>query len=398
MTAEEYKTFWVIFDTCTKPPYYQDVHNILAMPKGWIIRYNYSSVLLSESAKKFANSFPDAPGRVLLVYGQYAGYVRGQDDRESRKGKKMFWIPTRLAELVHVQIDGSMYYFDLKLLEYPSLEDGALGKIVDDLNAKKETPFNLWVSVSGCSGDLDTLTQRANVGENWGLIVDRFQRTETQFRGDSFWRLVGPYRASDKALFSPIIQESYMKDDKGKHIAAKRSLYKVANQQEFWFELDNREPKPRKPRTQKKAEEFEQMREKYELVSGRVIGIEDKSGRVRSQTLELALRPYFSQSVYFHVRTDKLLTEEESTVTFRTGPQSTSWPEGPNFDLTFKSGWLLWKIALGGLCALLGLTALFTGNKLPEASLPCAVGLFVIGTLLTTSSAYILYQELRFKY
>jgi len=40
-TFDDESRLWAIFDTCTKPHYYQDVHNLLAAPQGWVLRYEY---------------------------------------------------------------------------------------------------------------------------------------------------------------------------------------------------------------------------------------------------------------------------------------------------------------------------------------------------------------------
>ena len=36
--------FFVIFDTCTHAAYYGDVHEVLALPAGAIVRYDCSSI------------------------------------------------------------------------------------------------------------------------------------------------------------------------------------------------------------------------------------------------------------------------------------------------------------------------------------------------------------------
>ena len=51
MADESSSSFWVIFDTGTVPAYYQDVHNILAMPHETIVRYNYKEKYLCDVAR-----------------------------------------------------------------------------------------------------------------------------------------------------------------------------------------------------------------------------------------------------------------------------------------------------------------------------------------------------------
>jgi hypothetical protein len=42
--------FFIVFDTCTHARYYSDVHEVLAMPAGGIIRYEYKRSLFKPDA------------------------------------------------------------------------------------------------------------------------------------------------------------------------------------------------------------------------------------------------------------------------------------------------------------------------------------------------------------
>ncbi len=56
MAGDQQEFFWVIFDTSTRPQYYQDVHNILALPEGFVYRYDYRTSQMSPSAVQAATS------------------------------------------------------------------------------------------------------------------------------------------------------------------------------------------------------------------------------------------------------------------------------------------------------------------------------------------------------
>jgi hypothetical protein len=77
MDFEDKKHFWIIFDTSTLREYYQDVHNLIALPSGASIRYEYREKYLSPSALTAALKPQSAPSAVLLVYAQWTNYVQG---------------------------------------------------------------------------------------------------------------------------------------------------------------------------------------------------------------------------------------------------------------------------------------------------------------------------------
>src|SRR5437588_556061 len=103
--------FWVIFDTCQLAAYYQDVHNLLALPKGAIIRYDYSTRYISENALAAIGGADSAPGDVLLIYVQHDGYTRGAGlEYQHAEGEKVFAIATRFARMRLVpNIGGGKY-------------------------------------------------------------------------------------------------------------------------------------------------------------------------------------------------------------------------------------------------------------------------------------------------
>jgi hypothetical protein len=55
--------FFVIFDTCTHAAYYGDVHEVLALPAGAIVRYEYKRYLFKPEAAATLDGFANAPCR-----------------------------------------------------------------------------------------------------------------------------------------------------------------------------------------------------------------------------------------------------------------------------------------------------------------------------------------------
>jgi hypothetical protein len=165
------KSYWVIFDTCARPAYYLDVHNILALPRGYIYRYNYKKSQISDAAWTHATKFAEAPVRILLVYCQYVGHRQGNDLSIVPKDCEKIWIGTRLGKLAHIQIDGDSAYFDMELEGFPAADSSVLARIISDLEHQGDTPWNKWVVISGCPTELEILTERGDDASNWNKII-----------------------------------------------------------------------------------------------------------------------------------------------------------------------------------------------------------------------------------
>ena len=108
--------FWIIFDTCTRIEYYQDVHNLLCLPSGSILRYNYNKKYFEEISLAFSTK-GDYPKDVLLLYGQFTKYEKGSSNDIFRSFKESkqdyFIIPTRIASLKGIQNINEEIYLDI---------------------------------------------------------------------------------------------------------------------------------------------------------------------------------------------------------------------------------------------------------------------------------------------
>ena len=62
----------VIFDTSTLPEYYNDVHNIIALPRDHVVTYDYNVKKISADAAAILHGFntasPKLTIRVILAY------------------------------------------------------------------------------------------------------------------------------------------------------------------------------------------------------------------------------------------------------------------------------------------------------------------------------------------
>jgi hypothetical protein len=142
--------FWVIFDTCTIPYYYLDVHKLLAIPRDATLRYNYKEEYLSSAAIRASLNPRSAPRFGLLFYAQRCGFRRG--DATPPTGTlfdQMLWVPTRIVEMLCIPArDGEAFNYDFKVLRYPRIERTAMTRVLDTFMRHKEIPFNKWIAIS----------------------------------------------------------------------------------------------------------------------------------------------------------------------------------------------------------------------------------------------------------
>jgi hypothetical protein len=151
--------FRVIFDTCQLSSYYQDVHNLLALPPKAIIRYDYRTRYISDAALDLIKGTATAPREVLLIYVQYEGYRRGAGlDYRPAPNEKMFIVASRLARMRLIpNIGADKYAFDLELGGYPKYDVAVLTGILQPLMNANQTPWSKWVTVSDLINEFDKL-------------------------------------------------------------------------------------------------------------------------------------------------------------------------------------------------------------------------------------------------
>ena len=92
--------FFVIFDTCTHAAYYGDVHEVLALPAGAIVRYEYKRYLFKPEAAATLDGFANAPVFVGVVWVYFLPIVvlfrLGQFERKDAIFKSFDSMPKRL--------------------------------------------------------------------------------------------------------------------------------------------------------------------------------------------------------------------------------------------------------------------------------------------------------------
>lgn len=191
----------IVFDTCTKPDYYKDVHKVLAAPTGTLVRYDYERRLWSPDAESVADQFSinKKPVPALLVYGQLKSYRKGDPDPQFMlTSDNAIFIPTRISEIVNVGFESrgnrarENINIHLRLKDFLDPSFKGLTALVKALEARGQLPFgntkgHKWISK--CPDDIEQHKFLEGADENWSLVVDAFASKPSQFVGDVFWRI-----------------------------------------------------------------------------------------------------------------------------------------------------------------------------------------------------------------
>ncbi len=207
--------FFVVFDTCTHARYYGDVHEVLAMPEGGIIRYEYKRSLFKADAaaalEALCNDPLGLPADALLMYGQKRNYRQGEaDPLEMLTYRDSDFIPTRSARVVAAaRVPGAepasdVLHFHLQMRGFVDPDELAIPTMVQALEAGDALPFGergrqfAWISLLPAALDPSHDALRSDNQQLWGKVVDKFVTLDTQFKNDIFWRVREVREASQK--------------------------------------------------------------------------------------------------------------------------------------------------------------------------------------------------------
>lgn len=194
----------IVFDTCTHPQYYGDVHQLMALPSGSVLKYEYKRYLFSKDAAEFLTDRKagDMPVDVALFYGQLREYTKGDRDEAlpMLRTSNAFFVPTRSAWIVNVAIDRSakpdedVITFHLQLRGYPSPALPEIQSLMSHLEELSQLPFgergrqHCWIAMAPRAAGLDLGVFSTNSESAWTDIVDALMAKPSQFAGDIFWR------------------------------------------------------------------------------------------------------------------------------------------------------------------------------------------------------------------
>jgi hypothetical protein len=188
------RSFWVLFDIATLPPYYRDVHTLLASPPGALMRYDYRDPYLTDDAIAAVTQSSVAGDPVLFIYVQWDRYVRGSvTPALDTPASELRWQAMRLGEMVATWREQDNNYLQFTVGDYPAADPALLDAIRAELEPEGATPYRRLVALSKEAAALASL-RVANPKEEWSNIVTRLGTAPMQFAGDPFWRLDPPLR------------------------------------------------------------------------------------------------------------------------------------------------------------------------------------------------------------
>ncbi len=340
---------WLIFDTCTRPPYYQDLHNILAGPAGHVLRYEYKEKYLTPEVRATLAAARALPKAVLLAYVQHREFTRGSNVAFTLPTfPEGLWLATRFGEMVNVVREADRYFFDLSLGGYPENEHAA------DLFAaafeRANTPPTAWVafvsreSIAPLAGGSDD--------ENFSHIAETLAVAPSQFAGDVFWRVLRVTRGGEgtAVTFTPEVDKF---GDEVRHV---RSAAPLKDAADYRLEISSlRSPASRTggAPTSFRIEALSDNPDHVRVVGSGVIDVRQYTAVI----VEVTTAPIVS--IKDSVQTElRLLTK----------PFDGDWPQGPQLALrlrvkrqTRRMVLGLGSFSLGVACASPGLWGLANG-------------------------------------
>lgn len=199
---------FVVFDTCTQAEYYADVHRVLALPEGAVLRYEYKRYLWTSEAANAIETFIDAPvglpADALLMYGQKRDFKQGDPDPdEMLRWDDSVFVPTRSARIVSAKrtvgssARSDVLHIDLQMQGFVNPKSDAVENLVRALEATDSLPFGdrdsqyNWVSLLPGALQASAVTLISDDQRYWQSVVDELVTLPTQFQADVFWRLTG---------------------------------------------------------------------------------------------------------------------------------------------------------------------------------------------------------------
>jgi hypothetical protein len=187
--------FWVLFDTATRPEYYQDVHKVLALPEGALLEYEYRDIRMeAEAIVATKKKLQEVPRQVLVIYAQSADFIRGHADPTGVKPlESMHFQALRRGTLVALWRDGQYAHFQFQLADHPRADPSLLAPVIGELSQRSAVPYSKWVVISEAGSALKQLVADDQTVE-WQETVDRLSTLPMQFNDDKFLRFHPPGR------------------------------------------------------------------------------------------------------------------------------------------------------------------------------------------------------------
>jgi hypothetical protein len=197
----------VVFDTCTQPEYRRDLHRLLALPPGAILRYEYKRKLISaDAANRLENFSPlKQPLPTILLYGEHHSYKLGAPDKglPMLTWKSAVFVPTRSAVIVSVHVEratdpkNDVFHFHLRLKGFVDPARPEIERLINYLEQRNCLPFGdyqtqyIWVTAveENQQNTIGTSMLVSDHQEPWTEVLNVLCSPQTQFSTDIFWRI-----------------------------------------------------------------------------------------------------------------------------------------------------------------------------------------------------------------
>jgi hypothetical protein len=376
-------SFWVIFDASQLVDYYADVHNIIALPPGATIRYDYHRKYLTDRAIQFAGARVTKDAHALLLYEQKnVPYKRSStESKPVNLNAPCVRVATRLGTILNVVCEGDRYYFDIQVGKYPAQTPDDLSEILNGLELshpwfKENNGFADGKFV--CISDADDAYTRIGLGnedQKWQSVVNGLSHGGMQFAGDVFWRLNGPLKGAGTSIREPHV----VKHCESGVLRRADAVYTIPRGTTFRFELTSDVGRYVAGRLQYEAE----------------INSSDNTAVRLSGVSLFPLRRYSTQMVQFRAESAEKFGKGSADLSFTTLPKQANWPGGPSFRLHFNTRENRIRLWIGIILAVLGIIALIAGkSEYMKDQKELALKIEIAGALIDLLAAALLTRKL----
>ncbi|ALA26682.1 hypothetical protein [Piscirickettsia salmonis] len=365
-------SFVIIWDTCTKPDYYQDLHNVLASPKETIVRYEYKTYLFDKKSKlefeKLSKNIVSSID-IIIVYGEQTDESSVFDNGKQKVNE---FIPYRLGQVIACKITNnsdnnkkSKIIYDIKLLDYPNLDKFDRKLFIK--NIENNIPYESWHSyVENIEaedifqkdrvktiGKLELIKNKikafiskngllqsdeAKTTDRWEVIVDRLNNL--RFKNDSFWRL---------EVFKDFHQNKPCDVDLEKHgLRSTVSYLKVKDEKYIYFGVQYKSGHDTSAET-------------------RNIEIEQPNNMI-SSARSIKIRPYSYANFQVKMTTNYHLHGEHGVLYLSTSSDTASSrknPYGPNLKIDIVISKSKIKTFIGIFLGIISVPGLLLASKIP---------------------------------
>lgn len=392
-------SFFVVFDTSTHAAYYGDVHQVLALPEGAVIRYEYKRRLCQGDAARAIEALVQIPAQlpmpVLLMYGEKMGFAQGDKDPETMLSENdSVFIPTRSASLVAVAVDPGataledVFYLHLQLRGFVNPDLPEIGTMINALETANALPFgdlqtqHTWISLLPPS--LDPIRERLVSDDQalWPNVIDKFILIPTQFCRDVFWRV-----------------RSLSEEKNGAPAREVKLVDRATNQRVHSQRWQRDYPLTESNRYSVQIQTYSPHEHGADVPAGSSIAMlssDDDQGLLKLAADPLPVVPNQTDSKRFSILTDTALDTRFTGIHLETQvPNYTSkFPSGSLCNLTFTIRKERWRLGLGIALVALGTGVLgyVTGAK-PNGAWSAAYG--VIALLSASAGGWFLTRQFK---